>query len=435
MLPNCLCFILCALCVFFRVESIYGQSTLLSPVSLLTIDTPHLNKEGIFSFIEKNAKIAVEFLNRLNNSKEFELGEVYSQESQVGEAFLYTFTIELDLGLNIAFELIQPLEVETLWRKIISSRERAVSIFSSSSSLVTFESSSLSSVGNFLSRPHLPEVSLDGPLLISFSSSKSDLHLRVPNEVDVGEVKSIIINRGVSINCSNINSILLKNPLEVDLELLDFSNGKLRLSWKQVPHLEIDGNSLTFNSKQRVKVKRSASQELTFIDVLGSRNSSQLSPLLSPHFDIEADNPLWRHLRSFLDPSVSRKAISSDYNHHHHHHQQQQQQQQQQEYKTTNSISQQRTIYPLRKIVSAKVEALSLMLLPMELRELSNGLSHHYHALLSWNSFGEQKVLSMAEQEPINEMTIAPGLVMNSTLNQLLESFGSPVTQQSINAY
>jgi hypothetical protein len=101
-------------------------------------------------------------------------------------------------------------------------------------------------------KSHIILINFEGPLNVQFPIKRDDLSLRVPNLVEIYDIKRIRINPNVQLKANGITSISLSEPIEL---LVHPQNQNLNVTFKSTPRIEVTGKSLRFSSENKVKYR------------------------------------------------------------------------------------------------------------------------------------------------------------------------------------
>ena len=205
------------------------------------------------------------------------------------------------------------------------------------------------------------------------------MSIRVPHQIEAFNVKRIRVNSNVNLKSSGISSLSLIEPLELELRPM---NNDLNITFKTTPRISVSGKSLRFTSENKAKVRK--------IGIFDIEISNATKEVPTNYMLMTPENPLTDYLKHML------QHVKSPF---------------------------------LKRITAASADAVTIMFIPMELKEKKTGLLSDWNIMVTQDAFGNRKIIQSEKIEKANPVvTVADSLLYNSTVNDILTpllSFGS----------
>jgi hypothetical protein len=382
------------------------------PHSFLKVDTTRLDQWR--SALDDAATDAVRVLNSHRpRDQHLALDQVQTDGVQVGRALAFSGTIELadhhhpphpsayTFTQHSDFIHLQPVQpLAPLW-----------ALPSPSASLKTEPVDQLPQPDE---DPVFPEVELEGPLVLHLDQQLYDPVLRLPHSVEVGAVRVIRVGPGVRLRVGGVSQMKLRSSLDVQrniklLALMDENNATTANLHQQgemdVPELELklvdQGRAFRMwsSSAERVKAKRRSAHVLELLPTAASPSADVISQVtttshgrtdLAPRSDSDASpwvlsqaNLLRGVMGAFAQAAEEQPVV-------------------------------------LRRVVEAKAEAVSVLVIPMTLREQPHnnhgGETSQWQVVVTRGADGRHTVVShqqLVQQE--SHVTVAPWVWANTT--------------------
>ena len=159
---------------------------------------------------------------------------------------------------------------------------------------------------------------------------------------------------------------------------------EIGVNFKSIPHLEVSGPGISFSTEHKAKVKRISNIEIELTNTTTPQviGKNDLTVLLNDQ------NPLYQYVHYMLEQAKSQLGSSS------------------------NS--------KFKRIVKGTAEAVTMMLIPMELKDSKTGVHSEWNVVVTQDAYGNRKIVQSEQQPPINELTLTPGVLYNSTIEEVL---------------
>jgi hypothetical protein len=418
------------LCVLVKAEGKIDDFTSFPNSPLISVDWG--NKEVWSPVVQDAARDAVKAIN-IQLESQHTLESVEFESVRVGPAIVYSGNVETKPSSGIlhlppqyfAFSFLQPPEsLAYLWN--IDGDHHL----------------NPPSLPNPMETPMFPAVDVEGPLLLHLSEPIYDLDLQLPLKVDVGNAQIIKIGEGVRATVSGFSSIELK-------EYLDLEQGFRRLKMAegteeekqqnlmasllmQVPQLELQvvqgGKGFKMSSLHRVKVKRVNRNQIELINpaLTSTTTSSSSSSSMSGKFHGKGEQT-GNHLskKEAMSTSLERgrqdgsgrngnlNRFQSDSGRY-----------------LLSKDNLMKALYfafqkvsldgnMIKRILSGKAEAVTCMLLPLQLKDkASGGVQSTWHVVVARGADGKNRLFSHQEVGlPQALVSVADPALLNGTLS------------------
>jgi len=296
-------------------------------------------------------------------------------QTLIGDGTLYTITLEFESGTRAQFTAVAPsqeLEQKTL---------------------PSYIDHSLSDE-TFSNQPKMEKIEFQGPIQLTFLQSRDDVEFRLPNLIEVpNKIKRIFIDSGVTVHTfGDITGVSLVNPVEIELKK-GTSSSTVSIVWKQVPVLEIKvANTFGLVSESKVKLRSSGNQ-------VTLSNGTKVQPNSKLQTDLSLNHPLVVQIAEMLSNPKNMKILADKPGIH---------------------------LPSVKRIMEGKVDAVTLLLIPMELKEVNSGINSSWNFLVSCDASGQKKLLSYEKmKQKENRVTLDPHIVLNGTWAEVVANFNS----------
>lgn len=386
------------------------------PHSFVKVDTTRLDQWR--PALDEAATDAVRVINSYRpRDRHLALDQVQADGVQVGRALAFSGTIELvdhrhhdhnhpprpsayTFTQHSDFVHLQPIQpLAPLW-----------ALPSPSAALNTATANQLPQPDE---EPVFPEVELEGPLVLHLDQQLYDPVLRLPHSVEVGAVRIIRVGPGVRLRVGGVSQMKLRSSLDVQrniklLALMDENNATTADLHQQgemdVPELELKlvDQGRTFrmwsSSAERVKAKRRSAHVLELLTTAASpasEVSSQVTTTSHGRNDLaprDADASPW-----VLSQANLLRGVMGAF----------------------AQMSEEQPV-ELRRVVEAKAEAVSVLVIPMTLREQPHnnhgGETSQWQVVVTRGADGRHTVVShqqLVQQE--SHVAVAPWVWANTT--------------------
>jgi hypothetical protein len=322
------------------------------------------------------------------------LNKVGVEDTKVAQGVMYYLGMEMDSGAyrGLHYEL-SFLHPTSEWRPLWFTGFTAA--LPSGESLQ--ESTALTTIGHALpARTSSPELSLTlrGPLEMYFPDSSTQIHIKTPREVDVGLVDKIVLGDGVNVSISGMTELRLKESLAIEVTPQP-NEEKIVVGVKQVPKINVFGSLIDItnpNEEERLKVRGRSFSELEITS--GSEKAVKKAGGRGIHlpFEIPLNDSRLQTIQLALH-----------------------------QLKQGSPVGQ---LPRIRRLFSAKLEAVTSFLIPLEVVEDNGNISNWQVVVVEGTDAKQPKrVVSLERQNIPNEITFDWSLVANGTLASEFENF------------
>jgi len=366
------------ICIFFLAVAYAStpQPILLGPASTLSPINPPASSDILSQKLDETAQFAVKNINDQQTGKikkNYELNRVQIENTRISEGTYYEIGVQFgNRPETFQFQFVDGnREPDFAWNQnSLPSDNTATSLLLASE----------------VSYPKFKDMSLQGPMEIAFPRPRDDIRFRLPHLVEVDRMRTLRVNTEVTMKASGVTSIRLVDPVEVELKSAKDGQG-LSVWLKQLPRVEIDGKSLSFSTEQNAKMKKIGNMRYEL------RNTSSNTDPRPFFMELAPNSPFMPYIEHMLQYSRGILTSSPSWN--------------------------------VKTIREGRADAVTLMLIPMELKELGTGINSVWNVIVSQDAHGNKRLISSELQKTLSEITVSPSVMANTTMTEVIQQLSS----------